>query len=153
MDSPQAAEESVKTIRPMTNTRLRPTRSEMDPAVSRNAASVSEYALTTHCRSWKLECSERWMSGRATLTTVMSSRSMKIATETAISVHHLRSTTASFLACARPAHYMNVVAACRKPDAVGGAARPVQASRRWRARKGTMRCHSSAAGAGLYVGR
>ena len=40
----------------------------------------------------KLECSERWMSGSATFTTVMSSSSMKIATETAISVHHLRST-------------------------------------------------------------
>ena len=32
------------------------------------------------------------MSGSATLTTVMSSSSMKIATETAIRVHHLRST-------------------------------------------------------------
>jgi hypothetical protein len=56
-----------------------------------NAASVSEYALTTHCRSRKLECSERWMSGSATFTTVMSSSNMNIATATAISVHHLRS--------------------------------------------------------------
>src|ERR1700691_2129000 len=32
------------------------------------------------------------MSGSATLTTVMSSSSMKIATDTAIKVHHLRST-------------------------------------------------------------
>src|SRR5438477_307847 len=35
------------------------------------------------------------MSGSATFTTVMSSSSMKIATDTAISVHHLRSTGAS----------------------------------------------------------
>src|SRR5215469_2217677 len=64
------------------------------PAVSRNAARVSEYASTTHCRSEKLELSERWMSGSATFTTVMSSRSMNVAVQTAISVHHLRSRAA-----------------------------------------------------------
>ena len=48
--------------------------------------------MTTHCRSENEECSERWMSGSATLTTVMSSSSMKMATDTAINVHHLRST-------------------------------------------------------------
>jgi hypothetical protein len=93
-DSPQTAEATVNTTRPVTNTRRRPTRSANAPAVSRNAARVSEYALTTHCRSLKLECSERWISGSATFTTVMSSSSMKIATETAIRVHHLRSIVA-----------------------------------------------------------
>ena len=36
-------------------------------------------------------CSECWMSGSATFTTVMSSSSMKMAMQTAIRVHHLRS--------------------------------------------------------------
>ena len=42
----------------------------------------------THCRSLKLECSERWIDGSATFTTVMSISSMKTPTQTAISVHH-----------------------------------------------------------------
>ena len=59
------------------------------PAVSRNAARVSAYASTTHCRSEKLECRAAWMSGRATLTIVMSSNSMNVPRHTATSVHHL----------------------------------------------------------------
>ncbi len=39
-----------------------PVRSPSEPAVSRNAASVSEYALITHWRSPKLEWSERWIA-------------------------------------------------------------------------------------------
>src|SRR5271168_78761 len=61
------------------------------PAVRRKAASVSEYASTTHCRSEKLACSDCCISGRATFTTVMSRRSMNVAVQTAIRVHHLRS--------------------------------------------------------------
>src|SRR5829696_7364995 len=45
----------------------------------------------THCRSAKLAPRSSRIDGSATLTTVMSSRSMKVATETAIRVHHLRS--------------------------------------------------------------
>ena len=41
VDSPHAAEARVNTIRPTTNTRLRPNRSASPPAVSRKAASVS----------------------------------------------------------------------------------------------------------------
>src|ERR1700722_14574431 len=64
------------------------------------------------------------MSGSATLTTVMSSSSMKIATETAISVHHLRSTPPSFPRVRPPGpdlppHYMNAPAPARR--ARGGA--------------------------------
>ena len=59
------------------------------PAVSRNAASVSAYASTIHCRSEKLECSACWISGSATFTIVMSSSSMKVPRQTATSVHHL----------------------------------------------------------------
>ena len=41
----------------------------------------------THCRSEKLECRSFAMSGSATFTTVMSSSSMNVATQTAPSVH------------------------------------------------------------------
>src|SRR3974390_3304532 len=69
------------------------------PAVSRKAARVGEDASPTHCRSEKLECSSRWMSGSATFTTVMSRRSMNVAVQTAISVHHLRSRAATQAQC------------------------------------------------------
>ena len=59
------------------------------PAVSRNAAKVSAYASTTHCRSEKLEFRARWISGRATFTIVISSSSMNVPRHTATSVHHL----------------------------------------------------------------
>ncbi len=42
LDNPHAAEAAVKTTSPITNTRRRPTRSASEPAVNRNAASVSE---------------------------------------------------------------------------------------------------------------
>ena len=61
------------------------------PAVSRKAAKVRAYASTTHCRSEKLECKAVWMSGNATLTIVMSSKSMNVPRQTATSVHHLSS--------------------------------------------------------------
>ncbi len=41
LDRPQTAEAAVNTTRPATNTRRRPIRSAIEPAVSRNAASVS----------------------------------------------------------------------------------------------------------------
>ena len=41
-DSPQASEARLKMARPMTKIRRRPSRSPSDPAVSRQAASVSE---------------------------------------------------------------------------------------------------------------
>jgi hypothetical protein len=44
----------------------------------------------THCSSLKLAPRSRWITGSATLTTVMSSNSMKIAMQTTVSVHHLR---------------------------------------------------------------
>ena len=45
----------------------------------------------THCRLEKLASRSLWMSGRATLTIVMSIRSMNVAAQTASKVHHLRS--------------------------------------------------------------
>ncbi len=84
---PDASEATENTPRPMVNTSRRPMRSASEPAVNRNAASVSAYASTTHCRSEKLECSDVWIDGSATLTIVTSSSSMKIATQTTDSVH------------------------------------------------------------------
>src|SRR3954451_7950741 len=89
---PQASEARLKTARPTTKTFRRPSRSPRDPAVSRNAASVSEYASITHWMSAKSACSERPMSGSATFTIVMSSSSMNTATHTTINVSHFRST-------------------------------------------------------------
>ncbi len=42
----------------------------------------------THCRSEKLPPRSCWIFGSAVFTTVMSSKSMKVATQTAPSVHH-----------------------------------------------------------------
>ncbi len=72
-------------------TRLRPSRSPSEPALSIVAASVSAYASTTHCRSVKEVFSSLSMSGSATLTTVMSRSSMKTATHTTIKTRHFRS--------------------------------------------------------------
>src|SRR5919197_719550 len=47
------------------------------------------YASTTHCRSSNDEPRSRSMYGSATFTTVMSSRSMNVAMQTATRVHHL----------------------------------------------------------------
>ena len=81
----------MKIASPAANTLRRPSRSASEPAVSTSAASVSAYASTTHWRSVKLAPRSSRIDGSATLTTVMSSSSMKVATETAIRVHHLRS--------------------------------------------------------------
>jgi len=89
-EMPQRKDARVKITKPAVKTRRRPIRSANEPAVSRKAASVNEYASTTHCRLERLALRSCWMSGRATLTTVMSSSSMNVATHTAISVHHFR---------------------------------------------------------------
>ena len=88
---PQPNDAAVNSTRPIVKTRRRPTRSASDPAARTVVARVSAYASTTHWSWAKLASSSRWMSGSATLTTVMSSSNMKIAVHTAISVHHLRS--------------------------------------------------------------
>ena len=88
---PQPNDATVNSTRPIVNTSRRPKRSASDPAASTVVASVSAYASTTHCNCAKLASRSRWMSGSATFTTVMSSNNMKIAVQTAINVHHLRS--------------------------------------------------------------
>ena len=86
----------MKIPKPQANTRRRPMRSPSDPAASSRPASDRAYASTTHCRSLKLASRSRWISGSATLTMVMSSSSMNIATQVASRVHHLRSIGAPF---------------------------------------------------------
>lgn len=58
--------------------------------MSNSAARVSAYASMTHCKSAKAAEKSRWMSGRATLTIVMSSNNMKTPVQTATRVHHCR---------------------------------------------------------------
>ena len=89
---PHTSEATVKSATPAVKTRLRPSRAPSEPAFNIVVASLSPYASTTHCRSVKEPCSSFWMSGRATLTTVMSSRSMKMATQTTMRTRHFRST-------------------------------------------------------------
>ncbi len=86
--SPQAREAREKTRNPTAKTRLRPKRSAREPAVSRKAARVRAYASITHWSPEKFACSEARISGRATLTTVRSSISMKVAMVTMATVHH-----------------------------------------------------------------
>ena len=89
--APQSAEASVKSAIATRKTRLRPSRSPSEPALSIVAASVSAYASTTHCRSVKEVFSSLSMFGSATLTTVMSRSSMNTATHTTIRTRHFRS--------------------------------------------------------------
>src|SRR5215211_4822394 len=88
--SAQSSEAREKIASPAANSLRRPSRSASEPAVSTSAASVSAYASTTHWRSVKLPPRSRRIDGSATLTTVMSRRSMNVATEAATRVHHLR---------------------------------------------------------------
>jgi len=87
--NPHSSEAPVNTASPIRNNRRRPYMSDWLPAVSRNAASVSAYASTIHCRPEKPEPSPRWMSGSATVTIVISSNNVKMPGHTATSVHHL----------------------------------------------------------------
>lgn len=99
---PQSSDARLKIVRPITYSFLRPYMSARLPAVSSREASVREYASTTHWRSEKLACSDRWMSGSATFTMVMSSSSMNVPRHTAVSVHHLFSAVGVCLARGSP---------------------------------------------------
>ena len=89
--APQSAEAAVNSAIATRKTRLRPSMSPSEPALSIVAASVSAYASTTHCRSVKEVFSSLSISGSATLTTVMSRSSMNTATHTTINTRHFRS--------------------------------------------------------------
>ncbi len=90
-DSAHSSEVRLNSPSPIMNRSLRPYRSASEPIVSSTEASVSAYASITHWMSEKLACREVAIFGSATFTIVMSSSSMNVATQTTISVHHLRS--------------------------------------------------------------
>ena len=89
--APHNADATVNSAIETRNTRFRPSRSPSEPALRIVAASVSAYASTTHCRSVKFVCSCDSMFGSATLTTVMSRRSMNTAMQTTVKTRHFRS--------------------------------------------------------------
>ena len=80
----------MKAPSPIVKMSFRPRRSASEPAISVRAASARTYESTTHWRSVRLAPRSRSISGSATFTIVMSSRSMNVAIETVINVHHLR---------------------------------------------------------------
>ena len=120
--APHRAEAAVNNTTPMRKTRLRPSRSPSDPAFRTTLASMSEYASTTHWRSVKELCRSRWIFGSATLTTVMSSSSMKMPTQTMIKVRHFRSmaATVSQQDSAMPAGMVSDYGACAFASAPPG---------------------------------
>src|ERR1700691_1836363 len=71
--SPQAAEASVNTTKPVMNTRLAPARSLSAPAVRISAANATVYALTTHCSELTPPPSDSPIGLIATFTTLTSS--------------------------------------------------------------------------------
>ena len=87
---PQASEASVKTTSPAMKIRRRPSRSASFPPVSMRTPNVSAYPLKIHSSSEMPMPRSRWIDGRATFTTVLSSMIMKRPTATAASVHHFR---------------------------------------------------------------
>ena len=87
--SAAAAEAAVKMKIPIANNRRRPKRSPSAAPVRSSTANVSVYAFTNH---WRLS-SDAWRSvritGRAVLTTRLSSVTMKSASEVIANVHHV----------------------------------------------------------------
>lgn len=64
---------------PTRNTLLMPTRSPSRPPVTKTPASPRVYAATTHSTAAEDAPRSAWIEGSATLTTVVSIRSMKLA--------------------------------------------------------------------------
>ena len=79
--APQPSDARPKTARPASTTRLWPIRSPNAPKTRSSAASVIMYPATTHCCPVRLVSSPVRMDGRATLTTVTSSWTRKIPTQ------------------------------------------------------------------------
>jgi hypothetical protein len=70
----------VKPAIPIRNTRLIPTMSPSRPPVINVAARARVYAATIHSTDAEPAPRSAWIAGSATLTTVVSIRSMKLAT-------------------------------------------------------------------------
>ena len=81
--------------------RRRPNRSASLPPVIMSDAKVSAYATTTHSSDASLTWRSFSIVGSATFTTVLSSMIMNRPNETAMSVHHLRFSSATSAARTR----------------------------------------------------
>ncbi len=86
--SPHSSEATANHTTPTTKTLRRPYRSPSEPPSRISPASVSMYALTVHWRAARSASRSRPMRGRATLTTVESSRAM-LEPRTVVSRIHL----------------------------------------------------------------
>src|SRR3954447_14428581 len=84
-----AAEASVKRTTPTTKTRLRPSRSAIEPAVRTTEASARVYASTTHWSPERPASRSSAMCPRAVLTTAMSSMRIAVASAATASVPFL----------------------------------------------------------------
>jgi len=73
---PHRTEAIANTMVPSTKMRRRPSRSPKDPPTSRRDAKTSAYASKTHCTAVTFALSSRWSTGSATLTTVLSMKTM-----------------------------------------------------------------------------
>jgi hypothetical protein len=67
-----SSEPAVNSQSPIWKMRLRPKRSEVEPASIRRLATTSVYASSTHCSPERFARRSRWIAGRATLTMVTS---------------------------------------------------------------------------------
>ena len=99
---PHQSEALVNTAMPMTKISRRPYASATLPPISISAANVSAYPVTIHCSDDRSVPRSRWIDGRATFTTVLSSMIMKRPKETAASVNHLRVSSAKIRALIQP---------------------------------------------------
>jgi hypothetical protein len=83
--SAAASDAPVKTSRPDTKIRRRPSRSAARPPSSSRPPNASVYAVMTHCRSPIPKWRSAWIVGSATFTTVMSRITMNCARQRTMS--------------------------------------------------------------------
>src|ERR1700729_3484980 len=88
---PITALEMPNTMTPNRNIRRRPKMSPNRPPVTSSTANVNVYALTVHSSEDRVAWRSRWIEGRATFTTVLSSMIMNSAKHIAPRVIRLRS--------------------------------------------------------------
>src|SRR6266571_1322011 len=85
--SAAAADPAVNTARPIANIRLRPNRSPSAAPVSKSTAYVSVYAFTVHSSPDSDAPRSRLITGRAVVTTRLSSATMNSATDVMANAH------------------------------------------------------------------
>ena len=69
---PPTAETPAKPTSPTRSVSFRPSRSASLPPSNSRLPNANAYAVTTHCRSTSVKCSDRWIVGSAMLITVRS---------------------------------------------------------------------------------